>query len=894
MTLRGLWLRATYPFRQRGLERDLRDEMELHLSLRTERLRDAGWSADAAALEARRRFGNRSRLTSAARDAWGWHSLDGFVQDLRYILRQLRRAPGFAFVTVLTVALGIGINTTAFTLYDAVVLKPLPVSDPASMVRVVHDSTTFYPEELPYPAYETLRRDARTIHAVIATTGPQSLDALLPGRATGDASSVTARFVSPDFFAALGVQPQRGRWFDRDELAVVVDHEFWSSQLAADSTVIGRRLRVGDRDLTIVGITPRGFAGTGVPAIAPNLWIPMSLLPALVPGPDWRYDGRPHWQVLARTAPGSTLDRVRSELASFRAAVPDTAGKPIPLTAKHATFFQSDAGEFDVFQKVSAALMVALGLILAIGVVNLVNLLAARNTAREREVAVRLSLGASRIRIARQLASESLILALTGGALGVVLSAWAASWLRLWIVNTLASVTGGLAGVFLDFSLDARVAAYAFVLSCAIGLWLGLWPAVRLARTEAGSMLRQGVNSTSGFGALRKRNVLLAVQVAASIILLCTAIILLTGLRVARSIEPGFDATHMIVVDVFDGRLTPPERAIVRTDFAKRLAALPQIRAVAWSRRVPFGGTHLQRATSAAGPVTVSIDDVSDTYFAATGIPIVRGRPFTSTEIEQGAPAVVLNATAARLRWPGQDAIGRILPPGDALGGADTTRSHIVVGVAGDVRTNFLSRVNGPSVYFPFGYTGDFGSFLVRTNGPPGSSLLAVRRVAAAAPTGVRTRVMTMTDGPLAVQRLFAEAPAVVALLLALIGVVLASLGVYGLVSHIVARRTREIAIHMALGARQSDVIAFVIRGTLRPVAWGALAGVLGAVGVSTLVRSLVAAPDAPDLTFGAGAFNPAGFVGALTVLGCVVLAACYAPARRAARLDPNVALRVD
>ncbi len=896
MTIRELWLRAIYPFRRGRVARELRDEMDLHLAMRAERLRDAGMSAEDARLEARRRFGNVSRLVNASRAAWGWPSLDGFGQDLRYVGRQLRRSPLFAFVTVCTIALGIGINTTAFTFYDAIVLKPLPVSDPASMVRVVTDLPIPTPEFLPWSAYEVLGRDAHSVRSVVAITGQQSLSAVLPGRAPDDARSTSARFVSPDFFAMLGIHPRIGRWFAGSEDAVVLDYSFWTNQLAADPSVVGRSIDVGGRRLTIVGVAPEGFAGTGLPAIAPELWIPLSLQPTLLPGADWRYDGRAHWQVLARTPAGTTLAGVAAEAKALQRAIVDTAGKPLPLVAKRATFFQSDAGEFDVFQQVSAALMVALGLILAIAVVNLVNLLAARNAAREREVVVRLALGASRARIGRQLATESIVLALAGGLLGLVVSARAALWLRQWIVNTLASVTGGFAGVFLDIGLDWRVATYAMVLAGVIGLCVGVWPALRAARTDATTALRQGANSTAGASALGRRNLLLAMQVGGSIILLTAAGMLLGGLRFAREIDPGFDASHMIVVDVYDGLAPAAQRMAMRAEIGRRLSALPEARAVAWSRRVPFGGTHLRRGQSSAGAVTLSIDNVSDTYIDAMGMPILRGRNFTAAESEVSAPLMLVSASLARLRWPGRDPIGQSVPPNDLLTGPDSTRAYTVVGVVPDVRTNFLSRVNAPSAYYAFGYHGDFGSFLVRTRGAPASAMKSVRLVIAdlRLPATVKTRISTMTDGPMAVQRLFAQAPAVVALALALVGLLLASVGVYGLISQIVTRRTREIGVHVALGARRPQVIGLVMRKTMRPVAWGAVVGGVGALGVSALLRSLIATPDAPDLTFGAGAFNPIVFLGVLVVLGCVVVVACYGPAWRAATVDPTVALRAE
>ena len=895
MTARELWLRLTYPLHRRRLERDLREEMALHVALRAHQLEQGGLEAAAAAAAARHRFGNQSRIAAASRNAWGWIWLDGFLQDLRYVARQLRRAPLFALVACLTIGLGVAVNAAAFTFYDAVVLKPLPVADAARMIRVVRNENVFGSELLPFAAFDVVRSHARSIQSVVTTTSSQSFVAVLPGRSMDDSRVVSARFVSTDFFHALGVRPTRGRSFDAaDDHAVVLDHDFWTGALESDPGIIGRRIRIGGADLTIVGVAPANFAGTGMPAAAPDLWIPTTALPVLVPNADWRHDNRAHWQLLGRLAPGATLEQARSELSVLARSIPDSAGKPLSLTAKAATFFQTDAGEFEVFQQVSAAFVVALTLILAIAAVNLVNLFAARHAAREHEVTIRLAIGANRSRIARQLASESVLIALAGGAVGLLLSQMLAGWVRSWIVATLASVSGGIASVFLDVTVDWRVALYTAALSVAIGLAVGLWPALYTSRADPNTILRQGT-TTAGVRARGRRNVLLGVQVASSLVLLTAAGMLLGGIRRAQQIDPGFDANHMLVVDVED-EAPIAQRAVRRAEIIRRLSALPSVRAVAWTRRVPFGGTHLRTGTTTTGRLTVSVDDVSEGYFDAMGLSILRGRDFTPSEVATDAPVMVVSEATARLRWPSGDAVGRSVAPNDLFAGPDTTSSYRVIGVVRDIRSQFLSRLNGPSVYFPYGFEKPYGGFLLRTRGAPSSAINSVRaEIARVEPSlAGRTHVLTMQGGPMALQRLMAQTPALIALVLALTGLVLASVGVYGLIAQIVTRQTREIGIHIAIGARAPQVVSLVVRKTLRPVAWGAAAGGIGAVGLSVFLGKLIAMPDVPDLTFGAGAFNPVVFLAVLGALMLVVVAACYLPARRAARVDPMTALRAE
>jgi predicted permease len=892
--MRELWLRLTYPLRRRRVDRELREEIALHIALRAEEMERAGWTNDDAAHNAQKQFGNQSRVAAAARDAWGWHWLDGFAQDLVYIARQLRRAPGFTIVASLTIAFGVAINATAFTFYNAIVLKPLSVRDPARMIRVVQDRQAFGTDLLPFSAYDVLRRGTHSVQSVVLSTSPQFLGAVLPGHATDESRVVTARFVTSDFARQLGIGARVGRWFDSaDDAVVVLDHRFWTHALASDPGVIGQRILLGGIDVTIVGVATEDFAGTGSPATAPDFWLPFSMMAAVTPNADWRHDGRSHWQILGRLAPGASLAQANAELAQLSQSVSDSAGKPLPLIAKHATFFQADAGEFEVFQQVSVAFMVALALILGIAVVNLVNLFGARHAAREREVCVRLALGASRARIASQLASESVLLAVIGGAIGLVAAHRAALWLGEWISGTMASITGGIAGVFLDVGLDWRVALYAALLSTAIGLAVGIWPAFRASRGDVNLVLREGVTATAGTAAWSKRNVLLGAQVAGSIVLLTAAGMLLSGIRLARDIDPGFDADHILVVDVVD-QSPGSVRAVRRAEVVRHIAALPEVRAATWSQRVPFGGTHLRRVTRDGGDITVSIDGVGETYFDVMGMPILHGRRFTPQEIAANAPVMVVSEATARLRWPAGDAIGKSVPVNSALAGPDTTRSYTVIGVVRDIRSNFLSRLNGPSAYYPADLTSSFGAILVRTRGNPSAAINAVRKaVADVSPSLIsQTHVLTMRGGPMALQQLMAELPAVVALALALAGLALASVGVYGLISQIVTRRTREIGVHVAIGAQPRQIIALVAKKTLRPVAWGAIIGSFGAFGLSVFLRSLIAMPDVPDLTFGAGAFNPLVFLEVLAVLGLVVVAACYLPARRAAMVDPTIALR--
>jgi putative ABC transport system permease protein len=894
MSVRELWIRLTIPFRRGRMDRELREELALHLSLRAEQIGRDGLASDDAALAARRQFGNVARITEASRSAWGWQWLDGVRQDLRYVVRQLVHHPGFAVVVVLTIALGVALNTAAFSFYDAVVLKPLPVRDPSELVRVMQDQRLPAREVLPYAAYDIVRRDARSVRSVIATSGPVPVRVRLPGHVAGDERVLDARLVSNDYFAALGLRLALGHAFDSpNERAVILSHQLWRTALNADPGVIGKSIMLGGEDFVVAGIAPPSFAGTGEPPIAPDLWAPMMLQAVIAPGSDWTRDARPHWQVLARLSPDVSITQSRAEIAAMSRAVPDTLGKPTPIGLTRATYFQTDSGEFEVFQQVSAALMAALALILGIATVNLVNLVAARNAARSREVAVRLALGSARARIARQFATESLVLSTIGGALGLAGAWWFAGWMRVWVTGAIARVTGGSLTLSFDVSVDWRIVAYAAATSAVVGLVAGIWPAVGASRTDANMLLKQGTTSTAGRTARSGRHVLLSTQIAGCLVLLTAAGTLLGGLRRGRVVDTGLDADHLLVVSFAAGLGQAEQRAL--PEAARRLAELPEVRTVAWSQRVPFGGTQTRATMTRTGLVSVTIHRGDGALFDALGIPLLAGRTFTPSEVERGAPVAIVSRKLAETAWPGENPIGKVIAPGRLLSGPDTTKSYSVIGVVGDARTNFLSRPDPGAEYFPYSSERS-GAFLVRTRGAPSLAARPVRvALSAVSPTlTAQATVVPLEDGPVALQRLMAQAPAAVAMMLALVGLALSSVGVYGLVAQIVARRTREIGVYMALGATGREVVALILRQTLRPVAWGTVAGAVGAVGVSLVLRSVIAMPDAPDLTFGAGAFDPMVFLGVIAVLGVVVVAACAVPARRAAGVDPAEALRTD
>lgn len=816
--------------------------------------------------------------------------------DLRYALRMLSRSPGFTAVAVLTLALGIGINTIVFTLYGAVALKPIAARAPRELVRVSGTRNGYRVELFSYAEYDRMRGQAQSFSDVIATSDPQTIIGRMP-QAKGESEVFRARLVSGNYFSGLGVSPPLGRGLlPEDREAVVLSHEFWRTRFASNPSVLTQAIQVQGSALHIVGVAPARFAGTGVPPQMPDMWIPLAVQAQVLPVMDWQHDGSARFlQVLGRRKPGLPVEQASAELEVLAQRWPLVDGKPMHLAARSATFFQADGGEFATFMVICQVLLVAVGLILLIGSINLVNLLFARHSAREREFAVRLAMGAGRFHLVRQLCNESLLLGILGGAAGLLLSLWACEWIRLAIAGALQRLSGGIMAVHLDISPDWQVFGYTAAVSAITGLAIGLWPAVRASRGDVVSVLKQ--SSGGPAGARGKRGVLIGAQVAACLMLLAGAGLLFRGVWRSGSIDPGFDVKHVLVVGV-------PVRTAASTEAAQtallrhaadRIRAIPGVAEVSWSERPPFLGHGSFDVRGEHGAwVNVLFNQVSDRYLATLGIPLVSGRNFTPEETEIGAPVIVISDVAARAIWPGQDPLGRTIPRDEWLKRFLPRESYTVIGVVKGVRSTYLSKPDVGFIYYPKPLAGAFGGFLVRTRSSRDSVSRAIlAQLGAIHPDlPAQTFMAGLDEAPMQLQRMMAEAPAMVASALGALALLLASLGIFGLVSHMVTLRTREIAIRVSLGAQIRDVVRTVMGQTMRPVAIGAGIGLAGALGISALLAKLIVTVDAPDLTYGAGAFDPVTFCGSLAVLTAVIAVASIVPVRRATRIAPADALR--
>ncbi|HET7536116.1 MAG TPA: FtsX-like permease family protein, partial [Candidatus Didemnitutus sp.] len=539
------------------------------------------------------------------------------------------------------------------------------------------------------------------------------------------------------------------------------------------------------------------------------------------------------------------------------------------------------------------------GLILLIGGINVVNLLFARNESRAQELAVRLALGASRGRLLRQLCTESILLGLLGGAAGFAFAWWACDAVRAWVTALMREITGGTWSPFLDLTPDGHVFLYSLSLALVAGLLVGLRPAWRSARLDIEAVLKRQGGGHSGVGVFGRRNLLLAVQVAASLLLLAGAGVLLRGARQAVRTDPGFDTSRLMAVVVWSNLKTAPGSAAVQARQAReidaRLRTVPGVQAVSGADRVPFAGHSVTAYVTDEekwfnGCVTMNVDC---DYFATLGVALVAGRTFTQDETATAAPVVIITRSAAEHLWPGKNPLGRKIRPVSSGKDATPTKQFTVVGVVADARFTQLSKADDIDIFFPQTAT---ALWLVRTQLAPEGSVRSIYTALEQVDPALAkcTAVWTMEKGPMRVQLLMARAPASIASLLGILAVSLAAVGIFGMVSFLVVRRSREFGIRLALGADKNDLIVLVLWQTMRPVAWGTAFGALGAVAVTVLLSRLVLNPEMPDFTYGAGAVPVGTLAGVFGVMLVIIAIAAWLPARRAAKVDPIMALRAE
>jgi len=803
--------------------------------------------------------------------------MDILRHDLRYAFRALRQHPGFTLTAVLTLGLGIGANVASFSVVNAVLLRPLPFEHADRLVRVWGLHPEIGHESASLPDFLDWRAQTPSLASLSAVSNTRFT---LTG--TGEPEMIRGAFVTADFFQTLGVDPLRGRTFTPGEdtraagRVTVLGEGLWRRRFGGDPAVLGRSIRLNGTPYTVVGIVPATARIQG----PVDAWTTLVTDTTLGRRSDFLH-------VVGRLRPGASLARVQQEMA--------TVGRR--LAARYTetnTHWSVDVEPLrdSMVGPVRTALllfMVAVGLVLLIACANVANLMLARAAAREHEIVIRTALGASRSRLFRQLLTESVLLAVLGGGLGVLLAAWGVQGLTTLAPGTLPRAE--------EIGLDGRVLAFALALSLATGLLFGLAPAARLAGGTLSGGLRAGGRSVAGGPALRQlRGALVLGEVAVAFVLLVGAGLLVRSFERLLRVEPGFRTEGL-----FTARLLLPrtryaaddKQAAFLAQVTDRLSALPSVRSAAVVTDAPLGDSPpyvgfviADQPAPAAGTVhDVELFSASPGYFGTLGIPLMLGRLFDASD-HAGAPLVAMVNQAAVARYFG----GRS-PLGARLTFDEPTDSAAqwmtVVGVVGDIHHAGLEEAPYPQVYLPVAQSPGRWMVLVARTATRDPIALgpAVRQVVASLDPDLALSELSTMQQRIAGATARPRLSAIVLGSFAVAALLLAALGIYGVVSYGVLQRTRELGIRMALGAGQGTVLAMVLRQGMAPVAAGISAGIAVAWGVARVLRSLL---------FQVGTTDPATFVGVTLFLSGAALLACYLPARRAARSDPVAALRAE
>jgi len=824
--------------------------------------------------------------------------MDSFLQDMRFGLRSMRKSPGFALVCVLSLALGIGANTTIFTVVNAILLNPLPVRDISRLVELdTIDSKTMVTAAnatklgMSYTNCEDFQRQNQVL------TGLSCISfAPLTWSGEAEPKQVAGQLVNANYFEVLGLTPALGRFFLPEEDTkpggnnlVVISHSLWSNKLGSDPNILGKTLTLNATPFTVIGVAPQGFKGAFTIGPADQIWMPVSMYGQVLAGfvkDNFRERRFLNTITVARLKPGVSSGEAEASLKTIASRLEreypkENAGRSVAVSQL------ADAtvgiNQHDQFVLAGALMMGVVGLILLIACVNLANLLLARGARREREISIRAAVGAGRLRLIRQLLTESIGLALVGGLVGLVV-AFAGKRL-LWAYRPPFIENNDL-----DLSLDSHVLLFTFVLALLTGIIFGLAPAIKASRTNLSSTLNAGGRSGSATwtrGSLR--SILVISEVALALITLVGAGLFIRSMQNAEKTDVGFESKRLFTMAFDLGALHYDEdhgQQFYR-DAIQRVMSSPMVQGAAVASNPPIGGglgrtvfPEGKDETSGYRGTLTELNDITPGFFDALRIPLKRGRIFNDFDKKDTPRVAVINEAMARHFWPDEDAIGkRFHFFGD-------TQLLEVVGIVGNTVVNQIGEDPQPLVYLPMSQ--DFSpavTLQVRTSGDPRAAVATVRSQIQSLDHNLAiTNVQTIEE--VLDQALWA--PRIAAVLLTLFGMLallLAGIGVYGVLSYSVNQQTREIGVRMALGATPGAVLRWVVGQGFRLAAAGLVIGVIAGLALLHFVASLL---------FGISTHDPATFAAVALVLGAVALLACYLPARRATRVSPVAALRYE
>ena len=871
-------------FRRRRREEELDEEVQAHLQMAVQERMEQGETAEQARTSAVREFGNVTLVKEVTRDMWGFRWLQTLRQDLRYGLRQLKRNPGFAAVAVITLALGVGANTAIFSIVNAVFLRPLPFPHADRIYIVDRVDNHVGGSSISFPIFLAWqKREERFFDrfALLAWWG----DATLTGAGASERVPLTG--ASTDLFSVLGVHPEIGRDFLPDEgrpggpNVVILSHGLWRSRFGADRNILGRTIAIDGEPHAIVGVLPRDFQ-VPIPGMRDaELWLPvrvpltsdnaangallcLGLLKRNVTPAQAEAALTPALSDLRREFPKMFSSNERAHLAPLRSFLANGAG-PAPLL-----------------------LFGAVGLVLLIACANVANLTLARSTGRRREIAIRAAIGAGRARVVRQLLTESVLLALLGGAFGVMVC-YASFSLILALVPVDLPHVGA-------FQMDWNVLLFALFLSVFTGVVFGLAPALAVSRTDLSGTLNESNRRVGSGGRGRLRSVLAASEVSLSLVLLIGAALTLESFSLLMRVRPGFDPGNLLTFNIsqrprdrggIENRVTFYDRAMAR------IRALPDVEQVALINVLPLEqGSDILftiEGTSGLAQPEAAFDAdfraISPEFFQTMRIPLLRGRGFSPSDNAGGAPVVIINQTMARMFWPNQEPIGRRLWIGKPMGPEWTEPSpREIVGVVGDIHGESLAGAPDPTMYLPYAQRPIVQAyFVIRTRQSPQAAVPQIRQAMDQVDPDLPLAQLKTMEQVLSDSVTDWRFRTILLVVFGGLALFIAAVGIYGVISYSVAQRTQEIGVRIALGAQPTDVLKTVVGQGFRLTLVGVGTGIVGALALTRFLSNLL---------YGVKPTDPFTFTVVSLVLAAVALLACYLPARRASKVDPMVALR--
>ena len=881
---------------------DFGEEIRAHIDLETDRLREQGLSPDEARAAAHRAFGNLTGAQERYYESRRWVWLDLLVQNVRFGLRMLMRSPASSLIAVLTLALGIGANTAIFSLLNVVLLRELPVPEPDRLVLFGKAEWAGSTNELPnrnwqmfsYRGYRDFRSknsvfdDVAAVHSILFTTH---------GRVASSQNleKVAVELVSGSFFHTLGVNAAIGRALtDADDAepgahpVAVANYAWWEKRLGRAPSVLGTQVTVGGTTYTIIGVTPPGFFGAIV-GQSPDLWIPLSMEKQISPG--WNGLDDDLFQSLylfARRKPSVSLQQAGANVnVLFQQMVQGYAG-PHPsaqvldnISHAHIELTPAATGLSHVRQQLTGPLfmlMAVVGLVLVIACANVANLLLARSASRQREIAVRMSIGAGRTRLIQQLLIESGLLGLAGAAASIPIA-----WGLLRLLISMSSLP-----LAINVSPDVRVLGFALALTMVTVLLFGTVPAFRTTRLELASTLRAGRGVMGGSNRNRLARGLIVGQIALSLALLAGAALLLHNLMNLMHVDTGFDKRNVLLVGIdpggagyqVDARLENMMRRV-----EQQVAEIPGVRGDGFALSVFNGGGWADPVTVPGQPPlnrNVTHNRVGALYLQAMNMPLVMGRYLNFQDDRDSQRVAVINETMARTYFPGMSPIGRTF----SIGSEPEWQNIQVVGVVRDAKYMDLQEKQQAAAFYPHAQHWSLVyNFVVRTSGDPKAMISAIRRAVGEVdpnlPVSDFTTLAQVVSDSMTNPRLVAQLSSAFGALAAL----LACIGIYGVMSYAISRRTNEFGIRMALGAQRGDVLWMILRETLRLV----IAGVAAGLALSLILNRVMV-----SMLFGLGPADPLSIGLATLLMGAVAIFAGWLPARRATEIDPTVALRYE